>query len=222
MSNHIEDEKSLNSRSFSTMIKVFHALIELTKTKNIETITVKAITTQANISRGTFYLYFSDIEQVIQTIEKFLLDKMPRIAEYCNLSEPRSFPDFPSLEDCTNNAWEEAWFLYFQTYQEPLNTLLGPHGDGSFYLKLKKAIMKELNQHMLFDGFTNDAMSKYFQSLYADTFLILAQEWTQKKYNDNLDVQSLSSIAATIRIGSQYSYAIMKKPLIHEKKTDDE
>ena len=57
------DEKLLNSRSFATMLKIFHALIELIKTKNIETITVKAITAKANISRGTFYLYFFDIDR---------------------------------------------------------------------------------------------------------------------------------------------------------------
>ena len=77
--------------------------------------------------------------------------------------------------------------------------------------------MKELNQSMQFDGFPNDIMSKYFQSIYADTFLILATEWTQKKYNDNLDARSLSAIAATIRIGSQYSFAIAKKPLLIEE-----
>lgn len=211
------DEKLLNSRSFATMLKIFHALIELIKTKNIETITVKAITAKANISRGTFYLYFFDIDQVIQFIENFLLGEMPLMSHFYDFSSPKSFPSFPTLEECTNNAWEEAWFTYFKEYEEPLNALLGPHGDGSFYSKLKKCLMKELNQSMQFDGFPNDIMSKYFQSIYADAFLILATEWTQKKYNDNLDARSLSAIAATIRIGSQYSFAIAKKPLLIEE-----
>ncbi len=64
---------------------------------------------------------------------------------------------------------------------------------------MKEQLILALNQQMNFDGFPDDTLRKYFQSIYAETFLILAMEWTQKKYNDDLNIASLCEIALALR-----------------------
>ena len=204
----MSDADFKNKKSFQTKLIIMTAFTELIKKRNIEQITVKAITEKADISRGTFYLYFSDTEDVTNCIENFLLSEMPTAKSVNIRRTPKTRPEMPTLEECLDNEWEKAWFLYFQTHKEPLNALLGPHGHGQFYTKLKTQIMNELNTFMILDGFPDDNIRKYFQSLYADVFLILAQEWTLNKYKNNQDLQSLVDIASTIRIGGQYRTAL--------------
>ncbi len=73
----MSDADFKNKKSFQTKLIIMTAFIELIKKRNIEQITVKAITEKADISRGTFYLYFSDTEDVTNCIENFLLSEMP-------------------------------------------------------------------------------------------------------------------------------------------------
>lgn len=204
----MNDLSSKSERAKKTVMQIFISFIDLARHKNIDSITVRELTGHAGISRGTFYSYFSDTEEVVRTIEQYLLREMPAMKDHCTRDTPKPHPEMPGRADFSSTEWERAWFLYYQKHQDPLNVLLGPHGHGQFYTRLKQQIMYELNYQMLLDGFPDDAMRKYFQSIYADVFLILAREWTQKKYHDDLELGSLCDIASTIRIGSQYRVAM--------------
>lgn len=166
-----------------TIIQFVHALIYIAKTKDIDQIRVKELCQTACISRSTFYQYFTDINDMIERLEYYLINKFHQATD----------------SKTEHAAWIHSWFSYFDQYKDALNTLLGPHGHQQFYVKMKEQLILALNQQMNFDGFPDDTLRKYFQSIYAETFLILAMEWTQKKYKDDLSMASLCEIALALR-----------------------
>lgn len=166
-----------------TIIQFVHALIRISKTKDIDQIRVKELCQTAYISRSTFYQYFSDINELIERLEYYLINEFHQATD----------------SKTEHAAWIHSWFSYFDQYKDALNTLLGPHGHQQFYVQIKEQLILALNQQMNFDGFPDDTLRKYFQSIYAETFLILAMEWTQKKYQDDLSIASLCEIALALR-----------------------
>ncbi len=205
-------EITTDTTAFRNRKRIYDSFIELAKAKNVETISVKQVTDNAGISRGTFYLHFADMNDLITSLEDYLLGEMPLLEDYVDMTQVKTKPTPPTLEECTDTAWEAAWFTFFDIHKEPLNALLGPHGDANFYNKLKKKLIHVLNSRMILDGFPHDDLTNYFQSFHADTFIILAREWTQKKYDDSLNLKALCAIASTLRIGCQYSAAIGIQP----------
>lgn len=190
-------------KTYQTRLKIMDAYIELMQTKDFDTITVKSIAEKAGVTRGTFYLYFTDIYEMITYIEDTLLDEMPStitIRQY-NV-DPLSFP---SYEVCQDNEWEREWFNYYKQYHTYFNTLLGPHGDASFKGKIKKLLQSTLKIKMKQDGMPEDDFQKYFMELIPDLFLILANEWTKNTESCSLDIDAVMEIISTIRIGSLYS-----------------
>lgn len=177
-----------DKKNTETIKQLYQSLITLSYTKDIDLIHVKELVQNASISRSTFYTYFSNIDEMIMKLEDQLLDKLPTSSQI-------------QIQDHGNikKAWIKQWFLYYRDHQEALNMLLGPHGHGQFYQKIKDVLISELDRQMNQDGYPDDSLRKYFQSAYAENFLRLAMEWTQKKYKDDLDVSSLCQIALALR-----------------------
>ncbi len=58
-----------------TIIQFVYALIYIAKTKDIDQIRVKELCQTAYISRSTFYQYFTDINDMIECLEYYLINK---------------------------------------------------------------------------------------------------------------------------------------------------
>ena len=54
-------------------------LIELMLEKNINDISVKELTDKVDLNRGTFYLHYKDIFDLLENIEEELLDEFNKI-----------------------------------------------------------------------------------------------------------------------------------------------
>lgn len=66
-----EYRNSLRSRKL-----ICHALLELLDEKPLEKITVTDITTRADVNRGTFYLHYSSVNEVISELQDGYIAKM--------------------------------------------------------------------------------------------------------------------------------------------------
>lgn len=63
---YLEDVMDLENPIEEKIIKAFMTLYEV---KNIEKISIKSITDLAGLNRGTFYLHFLDIYDLLEKIE---------------------------------------------------------------------------------------------------------------------------------------------------------
>lgn len=82
----------------ATKQRFIDAFCKLYKTKPIEKITVKEISEIAGHNRVTFYQYFKDSYDVLETIEKSLLKSIQNAVEY-NIQNPDMFEDFEKIFD---------------------------------------------------------------------------------------------------------------------------
>ena len=90
---------SVDRRIIRTKNTIRDALITLIEEKGFEVLSVKDITTRANINRGTFYLHYADkfelldktVDGAINGFESvFLQSKSLRFADFINTDEPIS------------------------------------------------------------------------------------------------------------------------------------
>ncbi|CAM3915507.1 TetR/AcrR family transcriptional regulator [Alkalicoccus chagannorensis] len=101
--------------------------------KPIEKITVRDITERAGYNRGTFYVYFRDVYEALETIELAILPEELIYEAYTEvqrdgLNFEKSFQDF---------------MAFYEEHGDKLRVLLGPNGDPTFGHRMKDR-MREL------------------------------------------------------------------------------
>ena len=109
------------------------ALTQLLQEKQINEITVKELTDLADMNRGTFYLYYKDIFDMLEKIEDGLfeaLDEIVSLHEHDDVSQQTK----PILLDL---------FHFIEENQEMCRVLLSSHGDMNFLHKLNEVVREK-------------------------------------------------------------------------------
>lgn len=101
-------------------------LAELSKTKSLSKITVKELTDLVEINRGTFYLHYKDIADLVESIETNLYNDL---GEFINSVTPKSVIKKPI--DVL-----EQYAKFCEENKEAFVMLTGVHGDAEFIFKL--------------------------------------------------------------------------------------
>lgn len=127
----------MDQRIIRTKDNVKKALIELMKKKNIKKITVTDISKYAKINRGTFYLHYEDIYDMIDKVEKNIINDIIAIVKKDEHYLVKKFYYYPILE-ITNYAKQNKEFL---------KQLMGDNGDLNFIKKVKNAMMEIFYQY---------------------------------------------------------------------------
>lgn len=147
------------------------AFFELCKENKIEKISIKDITTNAHINRSTFYLYYRDIYDLLESIEKeFLEDFTNKVKDVYTiiLEDGNIYPIIPSLE-------------FYQKYSKYLKTLLGSNGDPEFAHKLKTIIKKSLSELLKSEGLQSVPYLDYIIEYFASAQIGVMTYWLQNE-----------------------------------------
>jgi len=136
---------TITSQTKQNLIQAFW---ELYCIKRIDKITIKEITTRAGYNRSTFYEYFSDVYDVLETIENNLISTLQELP-----MKQLSSPDDPFPFDVLINM-----FSYHSKY---LMVLLGDHGDPAFQGKIKASIKPLIKETLLAQGIKDDFELEY-------------------------------------------------------------
>ena len=127
-----EQEKKEDRRVRRTKKLLTQALTQLLQTKQINEITVKELTELADMNRGTFYLYYKDVFDMLEKIEDGMFERLDQIIS-AHENEDMSVQTRPMLEDL---------FVFIEENQEMCRVLLSPHGDMNFLHRLNE-VMRE-------------------------------------------------------------------------------
>ena len=106
----------------------------------VDRITVASICQRAGYHRGTFYLHFHDVYQLLEEEEATLLEDMRACVENCMKrvsGNPGKLAKIAALKDVV---------VFYEGNKRAITTLLGPQGDPSFTPRLKNAL-KPLWRH---------------------------------------------------------------------------
>ena len=139
-----------DSRVKRTKKLIKKGLAELSKTKSITKITVKELTDYIEINRGTFYLHYKDIYELVEAIENELYNE---INARISLLTPDELLKRP-VEICENVC------DHLRDNMETYAMLMGEHGDAQFTHKIGELMNEKI--YRLFKGiFPNMNDTKY-------------------------------------------------------------
>ena len=126
-------EKKEDRRVRRTKKLLTQALTQLLQEKQINEITVKELTDLADMNRGTFYLYYKDMFDMLEKIEDGMfeaLDAIVSLHEHDDVSQQTK----PILLDL---------FDFIEENQEMCRVLLSPHGDMNFLHRLNEVVREK-------------------------------------------------------------------------------
>lgn len=114
-------------QSAATRQKLIDAFWELYTVKGIEQISVKEITDSAGCNRGTFYLHFKDVYDLLNQIEDSLFPEglLPQDEE-------------DGCGPLTVRQMIEKMVFCYEQHSRYITVLLGGHGDPRFAYRLKE------------------------------------------------------------------------------------
>lgn len=204
------------AKSEQTNEKIISTYLNLIHSKQWDKISVKELCDCANIARGTFYLYFNDIYDLMEQIETALLEDIRR--RYAKLPKklPASFP--PELfEDKFDYAPPESlltWFDFCKAHKKKIVVLLDPkNGDTYFVKKLKVILNEEINRMMDEDGMPHDWLRSHFTKIFVELHFLSVRTWLESKDDNFLSVNEIINLLNTMRVGANYlTYKKLSSP----------
>lgn len=135
-------DSTLNTRQ-----NIIDAFWELYCEKRIEKITIRDIVEKAGYNRSTFYVYFTDIYDVLDQIEQSILPTLEEMP--------------PISIDANDMAFQINSIIgIYEKHNKYYTVLLGNNGDSAFAGKLKNSIKSKLLELLNDNGSVIDEKSK--------------------------------------------------------------
>ena len=119
------------SQKHVTRNNLIEAFWDIYKVKSLSKITVKEITDKAGYNRGTFYTYFSDINEILTLLKESLIPTRDMIIAPLVMLDKSGGNIFETLER-TND--------FVKKHSDKIAVLIGPEGDPSFVHEFKVRI----------------------------------------------------------------------------------
>ena len=125
-------QELLDRRVRKTRRILRECLTRILKEKKIQDITVRELADMADINRGTFYLHYKDVFDLLEQIEQELTEKLEDILDHHSVEELLSRPSL-LFSDLYPTVQENA---------DIITILIGENGDLNFVNRIK-AILRD-------------------------------------------------------------------------------
>lgn len=170
--------EKVDRRVRKTKQQLRHGLTELMKEKSIKDITVKELAEYVDINRGTFYLHYRDVFDMIEQIETELFDDFSTLINRYPTESCGDNP-LPVLRDI---------FQFLSDNADICTALLSTNGDLSFVNKLKGlAENKALNTLMECYKDTDTITYNYCYSFIVSGCIGIIQKWLESGVKESPD-----------------------------------
>ncbi len=162
-------------------------LLTLLETKKIKNISVKELCEMADVNRGTFYLHYSDIYEMMEQMQADLLEQLDAIFQPYTAEALRRDP-YPLFYDMFQFTAQNARLL---------KILLGSESDVSYLSKIK-AIVKE---RFLYDWLGGCAPEDQPRLAYSYDFIAagwtgLIESWLFSEHQE--PIEEMAALASSI------------------------
>ena len=117
----------IDRRQARTKQLLRQALLSLIEEKSIEGITVTDIATRADLNRGTFYLHYRDVADMLDQLKDEAFEQVRGNIQQLDPKELMEYAD-------RNEPYPKVTFIFeeFQRQSEFFKAMFGPHGDLSY------------------------------------------------------------------------------------------
>ena len=163
MTNEKTDRRIRKTRALLTQ-----GLIRLMREKDIKDISVKELSDLADINRGTFYLHYSDVYDMVNKLEDSLFEQFSEILKKDLKGTKEVSSHYQILLDV---------FTVLNNNREITQVLIGPHGDLTFVNRLKDLIKNQLNT--FFQDEMQNPASEYLFAFVVSGYVGVFETWLQ-------------------------------------------
>lgn len=161
---------SIDRRVRKTRRQLRECLISLLKEKKVQDITVRELTDMADLNRGTFYLHYKDVFDLLEKTEAELQDEFNQLVLKHDAVDLKQRPAV---------IFNEIYSLVYEN-ADLIEILLGENGDLNFVNRLKNLIREKcLKDWMEVFRTGNPAIFDAFFSYIASGCVGLVQYWLQ-------------------------------------------
>lgn len=188
--------KSPNDRrAIRTKKMIRNALIELIEEKGFGNISITDITTRADINRGTFYLHYIDKYDLLEQIEKELLQELQQNIKDTRLIDHITIDATDSVESVNKPIpYMKKVFEYVKENSVLIKAILGPNGDPRFQNKIKELIHNNVFEKNLIKAFNKENMlvpEEYFISYLLSAHIGVIQKWLESDMKETPEAMAL-------------------------------
>ena len=164
-------------RSQETKERFKKAFFALYAERKIETITIKEVADLAGFNRGTFYLYYKSIYDLLQKTEQELLDTFAKRIDF-NVKVYLGLLDAPSeadYEDMQDNFLEHTEFV---------RILNSENGDPRFKNRMKNIIKDAYRKYISPDNTVKVSKFEYLLEYLVEANMSIIQYWRMNRDKD--------------------------------------
>jgi len=132
--------EKLDRRKARTRQLLHDALMALLQEKSADSITVTDVADRADVNRGTFYLHYRDVGDMLQQLKDGVLDRVRACVEKLDISEAMRYIDREEPYPASVSIFEEI-----ARHGEFLRITLGPQGDLSYARQLRELFVSRIH-----------------------------------------------------------------------------
>lgn len=174
----------------TTRKNIMDSFWKLYMTKPPEKISVREITDIAGYNRGTFYLYFKDVYDVLEQIEYEILEIIEREVDhyssvfYCNMSRN----NLPEITAATINMFKSCDYKPF--------ILLSDRGDPRFEQELKERMQARIEARSKLLADKDEMTKEYTAHFMVSGVLGIIKKW----YSDGMVIPVEEHLAVVCNV----------------------
>ncbi len=191
------------SKYFNTAIKMDLALISLLKNKSFEYITIRELCQTAGVNRSTFYLHYSNMNDLLDETTRYLLN------DFLSYFSPEIKTPVSNISTCDNkdlificDKYLTPYLTYIKENREVFLTALS-HVKSLGFDKVYKNLFVNIFNPIL-DRFHYPVENrKYVMMYYLNGLNAIISEWL--KDNCSKQIDEVSEIITTCIFGLHYN-----------------
>lgn len=162
--------EKMDRRVRKTRALLLQGLVKMMETHDIQDISVKELTELVDINRGTFYLHYDDIYDMLHKVEDELFAEFNKIMEHEPTTE----------ETLSSHQTLLEFFRFLDRHRDLAKVMIGPHGDLAFVNRLKEQIEKRTLQFL--ESAQSDANYEYLCSFIITGCVGVVETWLRESH----------------------------------------
>lgn len=139
----MEKKERMDRRQIRTKKLIREALLELIIEKGLGEITVSDLAERAEINRGTFYLHYHDVADLVDHLKSEIFEGLIPIVSNINPLEVKSYAEHgvphPSFQKVLDYFFKQGDFM---------RVMLSPRGDLQFPIQIKEFMSEHMFQKL--------------------------------------------------------------------------
>ncbi len=160
--------EKMDRRVRKTRALLLQGLVKMMETHDIQDISVKELTEMVDINRGTFYLHYDDIYDMLHKVEDEMFREFNEIMEQESSATDNLSPHETLLE----------FFHFLDRHRDLARVMIGPHGDLTFINRLKEQMEKRTLQ--VLKSAQSDANYEYLCSFIITGCVGVVETWLKE------------------------------------------